>query len=145
MSTKARIEHLIAEREQLNNRLKTAMDNNKTPVENGILNFTTFINDWQKHLSEMLINEEIIGVLSELKMGYSTSFAEKAIANIKAKMDLLDNQIKGLEETRSQLRRLNLWEGDTVGLLNKELILTKYKHQVYFQATVDIDTIIDFI
>lgn len=159
MSIQKRIQSLIDDRIVYNQQYQKVISENRTGEDHRIKNFggfCSYIKDWEQTLSAILINEEVIGELTELKIGYSTGFSNRVVQKFNAKIDLLEQQVVYLEESRQQLRNVGLWKEDSNvdkedwaedkrGLFSKELTLTKYKSQIYKQAIADIDSLIDFV
>lgn len=139
------IQSLIDERKDFNDLYQKVIETTQSELSNDFRDFAKTITETERHLNHVLINHEIIAHLEELKIGYSTGFANSAMRELQIRMDLLIVQQEKLEETRTHLRKINQYTDEVAGLLNRQLISIDAKRQLYYQATVDIDGIQDLI
>lgn len=144
MSTTQRIKELIEARNESNVYLKKCLE--KTDIHD--VDITVFIVNVAKAeriLNQSLINSEIIAVLKELAIGYSTGFAQQHIGKLQVKIDLLDAQIIALEDTQAKLKAQDLWTPENQKTLNSQLRTASELKQQYKQASIDIESIIDYV
>lgn len=145
MSTTQRIELLIEMRKNQNVVNRRVIETNKFEISNNFEEFSEFVGSAEKTLDNIIINEEVIGMLKELKVGFSTSFANRSYDTLKERVDLLESQINHFESIRNILITNSQYEGVAKLSLEKQLEQALAKKETYNEAIEDISTIINFI
>lgn len=145
MSTTQRIELLIEMRKNQNVVNRRVIETNKFEISNNFEEFSEFVGSAEKTLDNIIINEEVIGMLKELKVGFSTSFANRSCDTLKERVDLLESQINHFESIRNILITNSQYEGVAKLSLEKQLEQALAKKETYNEAIEDISTIINFI
>lgn len=144
MSVTKRIETLIEELTDLNRLIRNKLANSS--IDSGDFeNFAKNVFYHEKSLNQMMINEETISILKELKLGFSTNAVDKHVLALEAKCDLHKAAVVDLENLRSRLRKSEQYTDDNKRIINNKLIAENYSIQLYSQAMLDLSTIIDFL